>query len=719
MNKLRTDLGKVLLVWLAIIAFALTDPFDSFYRLKQFTLDQYQIQHPVNFDASKAEVVFVEIDEESLDSLGQWPWPRTVLADAMINLLRQGAQGIALDVLLSEPDRSSPTLLPLAEIPSELANNYGYLDWDEFLADLLGQAPITLALSISDAPIEQEIKATAAWASIGEPVENFVPNYRTATLPLSELATQSNSIGHISIFTDRDGFIRKVPLIVQIQGEKFLNLGAETLRTHIGVTTLITKATAGLGLDQVKLGPHTINTNPDGTMNLAFNVMQNIPRVSLVNALNNDKEVVKDKIIVIGPSALGLHDIHNLPSERGVPGPLAHASIIQQIKSDIYLTTPYWADLLTLTLILLGTLLTLLLASKDKLIFCATLPIAFTSALTLSGWYGYIQHGYLIDYSQTSVVLLATASFAFIGRLQARKKFITKAFASYLPAEVVSNIAKNPDALNLDGELRELSIMFVDMRGFTTISESFRDQPTQLAEQLSNVLAPVSQIVMSHEGTIDKYLGDAVLAFWNAPLEVNEHPQKAMSAALEIARHANAIIFENPTTKEKHPIRVAIGLNTGDAVVGNLGSVERFDYTCIGDTVNTASRLEGLCRLYDVDVIASGDTSSKLDSGHAFNLVQLDKVRLKGKQVPVPLFWVQSHNPTARERTLKDAQDQMLSFYYQQQWQQALLTLEDLEMMIDYPNKLAELYRGRIHHFQANPPGKTWDGVFTANTKNG
>lgn len=716
-TRYKKSIFKTLVVWLALIVIVVVDPLDGFQTLRNYTLDAYQRFHPVALNGLTSEVVFVEIDDASLIEQGQWPWPRNLIADAMIKLYQEGARGIAVDILFSERDRLSPSNLPIVNIPEALRNEHGYLDWDQYLSDLIGQTPTTLAFAASKANNSEIVASTIQWQMV-ENAKKTMPRFSSGTFPVTTLLNNTHHLGHIAISTDSDGFIRRVPLLVNVNGESFLNLGLESLRGDLGVHQ-VTVTSDTFGIKAIELGDYTIATNRYGYFNLVFNVLEQIPRVSFNEVLQGNASIVRGKLVVIGPSATGLNDFHNTPFRMSVPGPLVHAAVIQQVVSDIQLTESYWSDVAIFCAFTLGTLLILLAAYLGKVALSIGITIAIATLFISGSWVAYIYHGLLVDYSLVTVTAVIAAIYGGVRHVLDQKRFIHNAFNSYLPKEVVSEIVKRSKGLKLEGDLKEITVMFVDMKGFTTISEDFREYPTHLASKLSDVLSSIAKTVMSHQGTIDKYLGDAALAFWNAPLSVDSHEYKAIKCALAIKKNVSQISFKHPLTHTSYSVDIVVGINTGPAMVGNIGSDERFNYTCIGDTVNTASRVEGLCRYYHVDLIVTDESLVNLPPQHALNIIPLDRVRLKGKSNPVNLSWIQSEHPSEVEALMASLQTDLLAHYYAQRWEEAECILAQLIALDVYPVALSDIYRERIAQYKKESPGQAWDGVFVAKSKRG
>ena len=705
----------------ALVVFGLLiwDPSGGFKKLSYAVEDSYQVNSPIPMPEPKTPVWFVEIDEKSLDAYGQWPWPRTDLAEALIGLYERGATAVALDIIQAEPDRTSPSLLAdrLGDQTQALTNDYGYLDWDEFFADVLAQTPTVLALAAVE-EMQGQYASKSAWAHIGNRPSLF--DHQGTAGPLPAFSERASGIGHVSISPDDDGLVRQIPLMLQAHGELFLALGPELLRVAVGANTSVTKADIN-GLNTIKVGAYEIPVNPAGELRLAYSALDNVRRIGLADALAPGGPDLSQSLILLGPSALGLKDFHDTPVSLSTPGPLFHVAALEQILSDTYLVRPYWSRLAEIASALVLGLIALGLALRRSIAISGMAAIACLGSIFGAAWWAYLTHCWILDYSFGMAfvgICFAQGSLSKLVIEESGKREIRKAFASYLAPAVVDSISDDPSKLELGGETQELTIMFADLRGFTTLSESYKDDPQALTKLVNRVMTPMSDAVINQGGTIDKYLGDCLMAFWNAPIPVNEHPDKAVAAAQAIQQGMDWLNGElkkdNPDAGE---LRMAIGVNTGPVVVGNFGSNQRFDYTCIGDPVNLASRLEGLCRFYDVDILIGENTVDQLEKRERWILIPVDRVRVKGKVEPILVYWLAGEATDPELRGLAELHGQMQNAYWAQDWSACLEVLDRLDSADRYPTQLVGVYRDRVDQYKKAPPGENWDGVYTALTK--
>ena len=627
-------------------------------RLTQLSVDAYQQIEPIELkqQIEGVDPLFIAIDEASLDQFGQWPWDRDVLGSSLIALYEQGASVVALDILFAEPDRSSPhqlkdrfsaiSLLPNFE--EQIVNDYGYHNFDEFFGDVLSQTPSVLALAATG----QESSFTERSFAIAEigPVQDAPIPEGDLTGPIDQLATNA-AVGHVSVIPGIDKVVRSVPSFVRSNGQLYPSLALAALARLQGTTTIAVKAVDHGGfaaIEQVKVGQLIIPTANDGSIRIASQTVEQMASrtLSFADAVSGDyAERLNGRILVVGASAAALGDIHSMINAANVPGPLVHVNVLEQIASETYLRDTddamTWSILLGITAAIVAPMLVFWLSPLVALFGF----VIVVGSLSYGAWMAYVNSLILMDWLWMNMLVAATFFTALGYRVvgeESQKRFITGAFSTYLSPDVVKQIANEPDRLSLGGESKNLSILFADIRGFTTISEYFKDSPEELALLLNRLLTPLTYDIQNANGTVDKYMGDAIMAFWNAPLDDSEDALHACQAALRMVVSCRQV---NQMLKKEDPdapdLRVGIGINKGVCTVGNLGSDLRFDYSCVGDPVNLAARLEGVTKKYGVDIIISlavveamaGDWLSESGS-----LVPLDRVIVVGKTEPVEIY---------------------------------------------------------------------------------
>ncbi|MBA4095209.1 MAG: adenylate/guanylate cyclase domain-containing protein [Rhodospirillum sp.] len=626
--------------------------------LRALVFDQYQRVAPREY--KPVPVKIVDIDDESLARAGQWPWPRTTVAQMLAKLREAGALVVAMDIVFAEPDRTAPTrvfpswgLLSNDELAQSLAERIP--DPDEVLAAELAKGGVVLGAVLTDKPSKPRVKK-GGFANVGlDPRENVMP-FAGALPAIPILRDAAAGNGAINPILDRDAVVRRVPMVLNADGELYPSLVAEALRVAAGVSTYVVKSTgsqsysfAGFtsilrrktGVAEVGIGPIHIRTDPYAAMWLYDTGHKDERFIPAWKVLAGDTGDVKNAIVFVGTSAPGLLDLRSTPLAVAIPGVEVHAQIVEQILTGDLIERPLWADDLEfLTLLILGGAMVLLLPRLGAL-GCAI--FGFTSVVAVAGfaWWAFLEIGWLIDPAYPSAGALAvftTAVLLSFRRSDVERKRVRETFSHYLAPAMVKRLVANPGLLRLGGEVRNLTIMFCDIRDFTTISE--RMEATALTALLNDFLTPMSEAVMENGGTIDKYIGDSIMAFWNAPLDEPDHAKLACHATLEMRRRLatlnKALAVRAEAAGQPHaPIMIGIGLNSGDALVGNLGARQRLNYSVIGDNVNLASRIEGVSKGFGLDILIGEQTRQAAPD---FAAIPIGDIFVKGKTLPARLY---------------------------------------------------------------------------------
>jgi adenylate cyclase len=727
-------------VLLRLPAFGVSDS-PLLLELRNLVFDSYQRRLPRAY-RDDLPVRIVDIDEESLRRLGQWPWPRTLLARLLDRLADAGAAVVTFDILFAEPDRLAPAnLLSTWEDRPELADLRPLLsrlpDPDAELATSATRMKTVTAFALTREPGRR--KPAEKWgggSEAGPDPRQFVPQFAGAitTLPAIEAAAQGN--GSVNFLPDPDSTVRRAPLFSGLGGKLYPSLAAEAVRLAYGAPSYDIKAAGAsgewsfgqqTGIVAVRIGQPIVPTDEEGAIRLydsGHRPERFIPAWRLL-AHDFDPDAVAGQIVLIGSSAEALKDIKATPLAPIVAGVEIHAQVIEQILGGQFLQRPDWiegAELLYLT----GLGLVLILAIRlVGALWSLLLALAAAGGAIATSWIGFARFGYLIDPLYPCLAaLLVYLSGSLIGYLksESEKRFVRGAMGRYLSPVWVAELSRHPERLALGGETRELTVLFSDIRGFTHIAE--RLDAHALTQLINRFLTPLTQVIQDSRGFIDKYMGDCIMAFWNAPLDVPDHPQKAARAALAMRaelRRLNDVLAAEAAREGRDPIVLGagIGVNSGRACVGNMGSEQRFDYSAIGDTVNIASRLEGLSRAYGVDIVIGEATARQL-AGLA--LLELDQVRVKGRAAPLRIYAVLGDEQAAAAgdfATLATHHVAMLSAYRRQDWATARLELSACRSSGASPAALYDVYERRIALYEGSPPPADWDGVFTATTKQG
>ncbi|MGI9402326.1 MAG: CHASE2 domain-containing protein, partial [Rhizobiaceae bacterium] len=602
----------------------------------------------------------IDIDEKSIAEFGQWPWPRTRIAQ-MVNRLRElGALTIAFDMVFSEADRTGPTeflrQLPeqnedtkaeLKKLLSELPEN------DSVLAEAMQNMPTVLGFfNVNEAAMELP-KQKAGFAFLGDDPKSILQpiEFSVTSLPIFQDAALGN--GSITLAVSADDVVRRVPMFFTDQTNIYPALAPEALRVVQGAGSYILKTTAASGevqglalsMKEFKVGDFIVPVDHTGNMLIYFTKNDPSLYISPKDLLAEDskklKPLLEGHIVFVGASASGLRDIRVTALGESVPGVFMHAQIVDQILSGEFLNRPDWAQGAEISAMILTTVLIVLILPFAGAVTSALFGLVFSFAVIGTSWFAFTQYGILLDplFPMLSggaiYVLTVFLLFAFTER---EKRFVRGAFQRYLAPDLLAKLENNPDSLKLGGEIRELTLLFMDIRGFTPISEKL--SPEELVTFLNKLLSPLSDVILKSEGAIDKYIGDSIMAFWNVPLDVEEHPRKAAIAALKMLEtvdelNASDAFGFKADGKELGEIQIGIGLNTGEGCVGNMGSDARFDYSVIGDTVNVASRIESSCKAVGWPLLISQSTASQCSG---FAMLEAGSIALKGKSKPELLF---------------------------------------------------------------------------------
>jgi adenylate cyclase len=558
-------------------------------------------------------------------------------------------------------------------------------------------------------------------------------------------------LGSVNIQPDSDGIVRRVPLMMRYQDQIVPGFAAEALRVALGGSTYVLKASGGnnvfetteRGLSQIKIGRSDSNTlvptESDGSIIFYDSGTRPDRFVPAWRVLDNsaDPARIANHLVLIGSSSEGLKDINHTPLASTMSGVEVMAQVLEQMLNQTYLQRPFWApDIEVLFLLLFGSAL-IVIARRFSAVGGAVIGLAGSTAAIAASWFAFTRYGWLVDpIFPVAVALLLYMTTSFLGylRTEGEKRFIREVFSQILSPILVEKLASQPEPPRLGGELRELTVMFTDLQGFTSIAEGLA--PQDLTRLINRFMTPMARVIQDdHAGTIDKYMGDAIMAFWNAPLDVPDHPRRAVEAALgmrDALTAINADLAREAAEKGEGPmgLAVGIGLNTGPCSVGYMGSEQRKAYTTIGDAVNLASRLEGLTRLYGVDCLLGDSTARAVTppegTAPLFALIEIDLVKVKGKQHPEPVHALIGDAGMASGepfRQLADLHGRLISAYRDRRWDEAAAVLARLHRQTEqhFPRlmPLYALYERRIAAFRADPPPQAWDGVYAALGKTG
>jgi len=741
--RLRRIFGTDRLIGLGLLAAFLalfaSDPYPvQFVRVKTFDLYQSLSPRPVPPPRGKP-VTIIDLDENSLSEVGQWPWPRTVIAQLVHNLTRMGAVLVAFDVVFPEADRMNPADVAEAipGLDQETREKLRALPGnDAILAEVIRQGRVVLG----QAGFWEEREGDAVppvYKSIafkGPKPLGFVPNFQSLVRNLPVLENAAVGHGIFSLAPEPDGIVRRIPTVFSYRGEVYPSLPIEMLRVAFQRPTLLVETNAA-GVVAVGVAPKSvfppnglqIATDRQGRVWPYFSKQDRTKYVSARDVLAGtvDPSLVRGKLTIVGTSAVGLLDLRSTPTEEVMPGVEVHAQLIEALLTGHVLSRPNDINGAEMALILVGGLLIIWLVPAVGARWTLLLFVVTGGAALGVSWYLFTEHRMLFEGGfavASMLVLYVLLTYTGYAREEAQKRQVRHAFAHYLAPAMVEKLAENPAQLSLGGETRDMTMLFCDVRGFTSISEQFDAEG--LTRLINKLLTPLTEVILRRHGTVDKYMGDCIMAFWNAPLDDAEHARHACLAAL--AMNAEMIPLNQRLEAEARaegrvhlPLKIGIGINSGEVVVGNMGSEQRFDYSVLGDQVNLASRLEGQCKTYAVDIIIGENTRARAPDLAA---LELDLIRVKGKTAAVRIFTLlgdESVRESDSFRALSVRHAEMLAAYRGQRWAEAregVAACRRLGGGHDLGG-VYDLYEARIEAYAANPPGADWDGVFTALSK--
>ena len=679
-------------------------------------------------DIAEHKVVILDIDEKSLAAEGRWPWSRHKLAELVSELAEYGAIVVAFDVVFSEPERN-----PVNEVNQHLAN-YN-IDWkipkrwreiadgDQNFSRHISDMDVVLGYFFQDeANIQVGNLPKPAFNLSIEQSTNLVsiskPGY-AANLPLLQKAAAG--AGFVSTFADADGVIRRSPLVIRHANGLYPSLSLATVMSYLFVNE-IEVSTQPVGsvevITSIMAGGQGARTDVNGRVIIPYRGKQHsFPYISVTDVLqkNADLSLLEGAIVLVGTSAIGLADLRATPVGTQYPGVEVHANIIQSLLSGDFPYRPEWEAGLTLSvLIFLGALLSLWLPKLGPI--AAVFLSAITLLLVVSGNF-YLWHAHKLDLPIAStcllilVLTLLNLAYGYM-RENASKRLLKGMFNQYVPQAHIDRMVEDPDAYQFTGESKELTVLFADIRSFTTISENL--SAAELKAMLNQYFTPITKIIFDHEGTIDKYVGDMVMAFWGAPIDDENHAQNGILSAIEMQK-ATLELSEEFVARGLPEIKIGVGLNSGIMNVGDMGSSYRRAYTVLGDAVNLGSRLESITKFYGADILV-GERTAELCPDIAFSFV--DRIQVKGKDEPIAVYKPLGLKEEVSAEQVEEIERFSAAYecYKQQAWDDAIQKFYALKAgPIDNP--LYQIYIDRINDLREQELAQDWDGVFRHTSK--
>ena len=725
------NIQKKLLLPLAILigVIPLANPLNIFDDLRLFafdTLQQISPREPIENDP----ILIIDIDDESLSNLGQWPWPRDLLSKLVENT--ELALTTSFDIVFGERDRTGSDVLTeqystnsnLVEELKKIKPN------DEVFAESMeSHTTVVLGSAPNNKLFNEAIDPKFGLIIQGDSPKQFLPNYTGMQNNLPSLMDSAAGIGSMSIGGE-SSVVRSLPTFEVVNGQIVPSLMLETLRVAIGASTYQIKSSnasgelafgENTGINNIKLGNVIIPTNANGYLWLHSTYKKNLNIVPAYDVIEDrfDKDFFVGKIVLIGTSASGLLDIRNTALEKDIPGVTVIAQGIQQILNGDFLVRPDWMEGAEFLFgLFFSILICLIIQNFGPIGGLITFLIANLSSL-FGSFYGFNNLNLLIDpISPLIICLMSYLIITFFNFLftELERSKVRTAFSQYLAPEMVSRLAESSESLKLGGERKNMTFLFSDIRGFTAISESYKSNPEELTDLINNLLTVLSNEILNNNGTIDKYMGDCIMAFWNAPTDQIDHSDLALKASfdMEKALHEFNINFKKDKGME---LKIGIGINTGDCIVGNMGSEKRFDYTVLGDPVNLASRLEGQSGTYGFQRILGADTVNNLQTDA--HLFEVDLIQVKGKSEPVKIYTSFDNFSLVHDALMEFKNDHknFLQSYRNQQWEKALDLLERWEDKVEEFDLYYDIFKNRIKDLEVNLVDPNWNGAYVATTK--
>lgn len=718
MTHTRILVAVASVVLVAAVLLRIADP-TPIARLRDAVFDSYLRQAPRVADP-RLPVRVVAIDEPSLAALGQWPWPRRQFADLVDRLAQAGAKAIVVDLVMPEPDRMSPDAIARA-----LASNAGggatetaelldalrrFPSGDMALGRAIAAASVVVGFAAEDSAIAAPEAARTGFAVAGDDPRAFVPSFRGAVSSRQEIGAGARGYGAVNWVPDGDQVLRRVPLLVVAGGRLLPSLSLEALRLALGETSVFVKSSGSsggaafgqrTGVEFVRVGRSVLPTTPEGELWLRFASPDPRRTISAHRVLTTDFDdrEVRDRIVLIGATAVGLLDLRATPLAASVPGVEVHAQAVEQMLSGEHLVRPSYATGAEIVfLVVAGALVAWLILVSGPLVAALAVVGAVAIVVVLS-WFAFVRAGLLFDPVYPALALAALYVSGSLGtyvRTELERARVRSAFGHYVSPAVVDELARRPEKLALGGEMRDVTLLFADVRDFSKIAEGMN--AGRLIGFVNELFGPLSDVILARQGTIDKYMGDGVMAFWNAPLDQPNHAEQACRAALDMVEALDELNARwTATGAADETVRIGIGLNTGPCAAGNVGTARRFDYSVLGDAVNVAARLEAETKTFGCSIVC-GQRTMAAAPGLAF--LPVDRVQLRGRSQPEQVYALLGDETLATSAAFRDlsrSHVRMLEALAGGHAVAALAALEDgVRQAVPQYAPLADYFRARI-----------------------
>ena len=691
MGKIFTHWSIALFTVFAITYLAWNNP--TLVQVAKLKAFDYQLQNEeVVIDDN---LIYVTLGEKSIEENGQWPWPRDKIANLIWELRQEGAGIIVLPMLFSEEDRFGK---------------------DQELWDALNMNGVVIAQTGSSQKTTTGVFRPVNMVGGNKDASNNLFTYNGMLPPIFN----SEGVGVINTAPEVDGVVRRVPLLINVQNELYPNIAVEALRVMVGVPNYYMKTTP-YGIDSIRVKGFPIKRGIIKTDDRARIFLRWNTEIQTLDYKTDELYSVEGKTVIIGITAEGLANPLATPIGEKYPHEIIGATLSTIILGET-VSRPMWADLYELGAILAMGIIIVIAAALLPYMVIFGLMIGTGVGIIYGVGYFFTKELWLLDPTMPLFMLTLVGLHGIFNRFVKEfqlKQQIKKQFGTYLSPAMVQKLQKNPELLKLGGDTRYMTFLFCDIRGFTPISEQYKTNPQGLTELVNRFLTPMTDIIMENEGTIDKYMGDCIMAFWNAPLDVSDQEGKAVKTAVKMLEHLK-VLNKELEIDGMLPINIGIGINSGSVVVGNMGSNQRFDYSVLGDAVNLAARLEGQSKGYGVKTIIGEDTAKEIDD--MFAVLELDKIAVKGKTEGVKIFTVLGEHTWLNKNSNyvweTQQHNKMLQLYRQKNFDAAAKLTEDLMgSFIGIMDGYYMTWIERCEEMKSKELPDDWDGTYVATTK--
>jgi len=691
-------------------------------------------------------IVIIDLDNRSLKEVGQWPWSRDTVSDLLINLTNAGVGLVGFDIVFAEEDRTNPTKIIKKyniQTTQEIPDN------DKYFASIVSQTPTILGyqfqLSKDDFAEQRtpDIPAIFIEKNLTDNNKDLVINAFGTILNLPIIQQSSYSSGFFNNVPDESGVVRSVPLIIKYNEQIYPSLALEIIRVISDIKKVFINYDQN-GVENIQLGDFMIPTDRYGRSIVNFRGgAKSFQYISAVDILNNnfDKKDIEGKIAIVGTSAAGLLDLRATPFESVYPGVEVHANIIDNILTKNFISKPSWVDGLNILHIFILSFIIIMLVAYSPLYVALTI-ISLLAVLDIYLIFlSLFTHGLILNilFPILTIIISSISAITLNYFLEQKQtKAIKNKFASKVSKEVMESLLANPDDTSFSAMEKEVTVFFSDVRGFTNISESMPNAKV-LIEFMNEYMDPMTDIIINQHGTVDKFIGDAIMAYWNAPGNVPDHAERAVIATMEQLHMLDELNkklekderFADVVKMSKENgvpvVDIGIGLNSGVVIAGEMGSSQRSDYTVIGDPINLGARLESLCKFYNSKCNISNFTKERINN-EKYIFRFLDLVTVKGKKEPIEIWQIHDYNRdeslhklynVTKKRLFEELEryHNAISLYKEANFSQALAIFKELESWEDKTNKnIYAIYIQRCEHYIEEPP-KNFNGVFIHTTK--